>query len=70
MFKKLYVFLFKKPNIKIGDKLIYYSYTCKSIHFNWQCGLWFVKCEETELNISYGLELWAREQKEKGKYEI
>ena len=42
MFQKLFTYLFKKPNVKIGDTLAYYDRICMGIYFSWADGLWFI----------------------------
>ena len=59
--KKLFCYLFKKPNIKVGDTLAYHNYTCKRIYFDWQSGLWFLGCTD-EFDISYNVEKYYIEK--------
>jgi len=63
MFKKLFTYLFKKPNIKVGDTLAYYDKICKGIYFNWEDGLWFIGIGTC--SISWNLELFYRTEKQK-----
>lgn len=63
MFKKLYTYLFKKPNIKVGDTLAYHNHICKCIYFNWVDGLWFIDCGW--YCISWGVEEFYRTEKRK-----
>ena len=59
--KKLFCYLFKKPNIKVGDTLAYHNYACKRIYFDWQSGLWFLGCTD-EFDISYNVEKYSIEK--------
>ena len=59
--KKLFCYLFKKPNIKVGDTLAYHNYICKRIFFDWQSGLWFLGCTD-EFAISYDVEKYYIEK--------
>jgi len=58
--RKLFKYLFKRPNVKIGDKLSYYNRTCMHIYFSWKEGLWFIECED--VTISWGLEQLYRKR--------
>ena len=61
MFKKLFNYFFKKPNIKVGEPLAYYNYVCKRIYFIWEIGLWFIEYTD-EFDISYDVENYYREK--------
>ena len=63
MVNKLFKYFFMKPDVKIGDKLSYYERTCMGVYFDWKDGLWFIECED--VNISWGLELFYRNHKDK-----
>ena len=63
MFKKLFTYLFKKPNIKVGDTLAYYDKICIGIYFNWEDGLWFINLGT--YSISWGVEEFYRTEKRK-----
>lgn len=52
--KKIYVYLFKKPNIKIGEDLNYYKNNCSGLYFEWNYGLWFIELDGGG-SISHGL---------------
>lgn len=59
--KKLYRYLFCKPNIAVGEKLHYHDRTCLGLYFDWGDGLWFI---ETEIfDISWEVEKFYRKQK-------
>jgi hypothetical protein len=58
--KKMFIYLFKKPNVKIGDRLSYYNRTCIGVYFDWEDGIWFIECED--VNISWALEQFYRKR--------
>jgi len=58
--RKLFKYLFKRPDVKVGDKLSYYNRTCMHIYFSWEDGLWFIECEDVA--ISWGLEQFYRKR--------
>ncbi len=58
LFKKiahLFIYLFLKPKIKVGDTLCHYNLLCEEIYFNWNCGEWFLRIGEST-RISYSIE--------------
>jgi len=59
---KINVFLFKKPKIKIGDRLNYYDKICHGVFFSWKHGGWFLLIHGN-LSISYKLEMIYKEKK-------
>lgn len=58
--KKLFRYLFQRPNVKVGDKLAYYNRTCMHVYFSWKDDLWFIECED--VTISWGLEQFYRKR--------
>ena len=65
MFKKLFNYFFKKPDVKKGDTLAYYNYVCINIYFDWGSGLWFLQLTD-EFDISYNVEKYYKEKLTKG----
>ena len=58
---KLYVFLFKKPIIKKGERLNYYGKIADYVYFDWRYGLWMIAVRN-HLDISYGLEIFYKQK--------
>jgi hypothetical protein len=58
--KKIFIYFFKKPNVKIGDRLSYYNRTCVGVYFDWKYGIWFIECED--VSISWALEQFYRKR--------
>jgi len=56
--KKLFRYLFQRPDIKVGEKTSYYDRTCMRVYFDWKDGLWLIECED--VIISWGLEQFYR----------
>ena len=61
MIRKIFVYLFERPKIKIGECLSFYSHKVLDIKFSWPHGIWYLKIDDgDDCWISWELELFYR----------